>query len=471
MASIPNVAARWIVSQLPGRATTSDSIADHIERYGLDILSVKELIVVEALIYAKEAVRSEPSIMRYSLPRSARKQMRVEFVRRAFFRDSSCKNVNLHLLGELETENRNLQGVKQNLSAGVTAAAPHTLNASSPAAASSSMYATSASSRAELLSLAPRTVDSSSGPGALSAYIMAHYHPEIQQGYGTRIPQMSMPQHMGVSATDFESMMHGLVGTSLPSPDEPLSPHLHQYPINSLGEPSPSLNGMDLQRNNPSNGGPSTEAALCFANGDPNGPQNEKEYCLLEELKQMGFTNSQEVLNGIRQCGEDEAEKVMVFLISQREEADEARKEDEVRLRSEEQKEEESIRKERNMQERLQAATVEDLCKIFPESWILEGLEGCYLRSTEKEYRSALHQFLQLELKSRLWYNHLPSFYFNKICARLNSGEKPDWLERECESLQSGLFKLEEQKGGTPKLFLNERPDDNLSVEEVIEIE
>lgn len=506
--SIPHVGACWIVSQLPNRSATRDSIVLHIERFGLEILSVNELKSIEGKIYSMDAVRVEPSIVRYSLPRGARKQVRVGFVRRAFYRDATCKVVNVRLLEDLEDELRNSQWTLH----GTELAVPATAATATTTTDSSGTTDTTTTNNNNVARASSSTewYHPSNAPQSNSA--MAS-HPTMyfgadapdgssggstSSGCGYHIPHVAL-HASGMSVPP--SFDHGWNGLHPHQPPFPTSwedaetnnfqnhhHHHHFHHPQHLHPPSNSDIHWEEPRHrpagmtNPSLGGggdtPTVEATSgnlfsTFSSTNPNGPQNARELCLLQELRAMQFTDVQEVLNGIRHCGQDTtADEVMLYLVTQREEADEARKEDEVRLRSEDQKEEQADRKKKDLEERLEAATAQDLIGIFPESWILEGLETSRLASIEKKNKSTLHQFLQLELKSRLWYRSLPCHYFNKVCARLNSGddETAGWLERECKTLQSGLFMLKEQIGGTPKLFLNERPAHNVTEDEVIEI-
>jgi hypothetical protein len=199
---------------------------------------------------------------------------------------------------------------------------------------------------------------------------------------------------------------------------------------------------------------------------DPNQPQTTHEMNLMTQLEQMGFTDRQEMINGIRQSNKTTAEDVMLFIIAQREEAEEARKEDEVRLISEEQKrEQEQLQKTRRKQNLCLAKTGQDLRAIFGNSWILKGLLSAdnVRHSTivnsrlMTKRRTEFLDMLDLEEKSAKWYGALPFHYFDNVCNRmkLDHGGTIAWLPVECEKLRRGLNQLKEQKGGRPKLFVD----------------
>jgi hypothetical protein len=208
-------------------------------------------------------------------------------------------------------------------------------------------------------------------------------------------------------------------------------------------------------------------------------PQNATEIRLLAELRQMGFTDTAEILNGIRDSEKETADEVMLFLVTQREEAEEARREDEVRLLSEEQKHEQSAQKERKLEERLAAvSTGQELSEIFPDSWILDYLtddQGGKLKLVEsvilEKRRAEFLDFLKMEKKSQQWYKHLPCHYFKSICDRLKSDGQGsiEWLPLECNNLRDGLYLLSNQTNGIPKLFVDAQPQDHESGD-VIEI-
>ena len=190
----------------------------------------------------------------------------------------------------------------------------------------------------------------------------------------------------------------------------------------------------------------------------------------------MGFGN-QEILDEIRQSANQDptTDEIMLILIQRREDAEEARNVDEARLLSEGQKQEESNRRERTLQDSIENATTkDDLMVIFPSSWVLEVMtNNGHLISTimtRSKSRNDFVEFLQLEKKSRKWYGFvLPSDYFLNVGTRLKS-EIPniDWLGAEREKLRCGLFELKEQEKGEPKIFVDARKEKQMNTKNEI---
>jgi hypothetical protein len=208
---------------------------------------------------------------------------------------------------------------------------------------------------------------------------------------------------------------------------------------------------------------PTGSANFSDHSSDPNQPKNATEFRIMSELAQMGFTDRQEMINGIRQSKKTTADEVMLFIVTQREEADEARKEDEVRLLSEEQKrEQEQLKKAHRMEKLAGAKTGKDLRVIFDKSWVLgallldDGSSSIVDDALMKQRRTEFLGLLSLEEQSAKWYHGLPSYYFQNLCNRLKNdhGGTIDWLPVECERLKRGLTQLKEQVGGRPKLFV-----------------
>ena len=248
-------------------------------------------------------------------------------------------------------------------------------------------------------------------------------------------------------------------------------------------------------------------------------PQTPTESLLLPQLMQMGFQR-QEILDGIRHQtssatgsngGPVTVDSVMVHLVTQREGMEEARMLDEARLVSEDQKQEDRARREASRETALaEATTGEQLLKIFPDSWVLGllvGEEVCSFLLGGQETRKELIEILELEGKSRKWYGwKLPAGYFQKMGSVLLNSELPSarsghhnnalskardtaetkgnscaaaeessvittYLRKETRKLRSGLYELEEQCNGQPKIFLDERPKEDLGGGEVVVID
>jgi hypothetical protein len=101
---------------------------------------------------------------------------------------------------------------------------------------------------------------------------------------------------------------------------------------------------------------PTGNANFSANSSDPNQPKNATKFQIMSELMQMGFTDQQEMNNGTRQLKKTTANEVMLFIVTQCKEANEARKEDEVQLLSEEQKREQEQLKNAQRTEKLAGA-------------------------------------------------------------------------------------------------------------------
>ena len=216
---------------------------------------------------------------------------------------------------------------------------------------------------------------------------------------------------------------------------------------------------------------------------NPTQPSTPQEAILFAELRQMGFTNVPELLNGIRHFttpSDDtthnnpaaattaaaaaeptsiNSEQVMMWIISQREEAEEAKKMDEARLRSESLRKEQAELQKRAAQERLDAAGLSELKELFPGSWILQDSK-LPLDTWVTTSKDSLVELLNLEKQAIKFYGiKLPRGYFKQLCGRLeecssNKCKIKMEMKNECEILQSALYRLSEQQGGVPRIFL-----------------
>lgn len=464
MSTVPRAAAKWMVSHLDSRRD-QDWIVDHLETRGLAILNVKELKHLGGLLYSMNAVVEEASIWERRLPSSAKKQRRIDFLRRGLFRDDLCSIINDRLVQDMRSETR--------------ASSPNTTTARSTVPVSSSVETTAASNT-----------------GARKR----PYSETLQQSQ----PRQQQQQN-GFSAEDHAAAIFNAYMSQFNPPSSLAAQnrlaHNHGYNLwQDMPIPAAHESKNEEERRETGNGSgasiPSgSSSAGAGAAIDPqSNPQNHTEFVLLQQLLQMGF-QKQEVLDGIRQCQSStsatpSADEVMLHLVSQREEAEEARKEDEVRLLSEDQKQEEIRRREQNKEESLlKATTAEDLRAIFPDSWVLnfmvanptdsEGNSRSVSTILDSNSRDDFLEFLKLEEKSRKWYGWvLPTGYFHKMGKRLKNvggnDQIPSWetfLRNERKKLRCGLYELKEQLKGQPKIFLDERPQKNGGATEIVVID
>lgn len=461
MSVIPRVAAEWMVSSLPSRSGR-DYFVDQLVTNGLGILTVKELKLLAERVYSMASVLEESSIKERRLPSSAKKQRRVDFLRRGLFRDDSCTIVNDRLLQQMRSET----------SARTTAAT-----------------ATSSTSVTNRGAATTSTTESRKRPNnQISQPNRPHpqqpQQQQRQQHKQNRLSTDDMSLFFNAYLSQMSQLNRPAVTQHRPNHnpaqnlwfDMPTPPAQPTFGA-SDGRPTGETTGASAAA-----GSSSTAAPVA----DPNTtPQTPTEAMLLPQLLQMGFPK-QEILDGIRQCQSTNnnattltADEVMLHLVSQREEAEEARKEDEVRLASEDQKQEEIRRRERNQQESLsQATTKDDLKAIFSESWVVNAMSPESIFATLNcKARDDFLEFLKLEEKSRKWYGWvLPAEYFRKVGKQLKSDadkeeEATTYVKGEREKLRSGLYELKEQIKGQPKIFLDEKPDEKIGQVEIVIID
>jgi hypothetical protein len=444
---IPRIAAQWIVNQLPSRSG-QDRLVERIEQTGVGVLSVKELKVLEESLISMASVIE--SLYIRALPKSAKKQRRVDCIRRCFFRDEECTIVNNQLIQLIQSETANTS-VARHATASTTAAAAAS-SASVPETYSNN--AVQFNAFAHYLSHAAFAPPNSSSAGNFQ--MQSNFNPWAEMLPPSEAARISSQ----TSSSNSSNNNSNTTTASIPNFNVPNGyHHQHQYQHQYQHQHQQQ---QQQQHNNNNNNSQGTSV-------DPDSlPKNPMEEHLLSQLSQMGFRR-QEILDGIRESESvtPNADEIMLLLIERREEAEEARREDEVRLLSEDQKQVEINRREQTLQNTLASAnTGEDLKVIFPDSWVLTVLMSSSatnqpLVSTimnKSRYRSEFVEFLQLEKKSRQWYGWvMPSDYFRKIGTRLKNEIKIDWLAIEREKLRSGLYELKEQEKGEPKIFLDAR--------------
>ena len=213
-------------------------------------------------------------------------------------------------------------------------------------------------------------------------------------------------------------------------------------------------------------------------------PQTILESTLMSSLMNMGFTDRSEILSSIRRLRNDAttsttnltSDVVMLDIISQREEAEEARKMDEARLLSEQSRKEEARRlRQRNAElltERQRGASWKEWLEkddMFPNSWLLRlsnvqtALESIWRDGDNLQVKHKFVELIQLEKNARKWYkNDLPRSYFvNVLAAKLlayKGASAAVWkqtLDVELRRLEHQMYTLSEQQGGVPRMFLD----------------
>jgi hypothetical protein len=519
MSTVPRVAAEWMILHLPSR---DNNIVHYLETAGLGILNINELKCLADILYSMVAVIEELSIReRLLLSSVAKKDRRINFLRRGLFRDDPCTIVNDRLMRDMRLEIRT--STTTSTSTSTSSSSSSSSSSSTTSMTTTTTEAKSAMPVASSPSAATRVPDrTESAASSTDSRKRPNHQISLQQYQLQELQrrQQQQQQQLQLQQNRFSPEDAAAFFDAYYAPQFNLAQYrpVHHHGYNPLpaGMPIPAallgsgainrINGQynniyestdeedRRQTGNDSGASAATAAAgsSSSADTDPQStPHNPTEAILLQQLLQMGFLK-QEILDGIRQCRSGTAailysDEVMLHLVSQREEAEEARKEDEVRLRSEDQKQEESQRREQNQKESLSKATTgEDLNSLFPESWVLKVIMAAanttsatdddskgnnnqsvstILRNSDS--RNHFLEFLKLEEKSRKWYGWiLPSEYFRNVGKRLKSsaGDKnepiPSWatiLCNERKKLRCGLYELKEQLNGQPKIFLDQR--------------
>eukprot|EP00536_Pseudo-nitzschia_multiseries_P012078 jgi/Psemu1/30806/gm1.30806_g len=566
------------------KQTQKQNLANILVSSGLKGLNVRELKLLEKRVYNMDAVKAELSNekererksqhVRRLLPSNAKKAQFVEAVGRAFFRDDACTVYNERLLRDVRDE---LREARSSGSPGAAAAefasaqtsstttATTTTTTRTAGAAGTQTQTNSHSSRKRpnhqmtqpptptqqqqqqqppdhcMHALLARISEATAAAAQQQQQQQFQYrYNQHQHQHQHRPPSNYDPHGTAWASTATATALQG-GGFRLPV-QKPLPPQQQRQPFQPQQPQQPLLLPLQLQQQPAAVSGSSSSSS-----SDPDAqPRTPTEALLLPQLLQMGFAR-QEILDGIRQLTSQSqsqsddtastaasppasacaaatvtADDLMLHLVSQREAAEEARREDAVRLQSEDSKHEDRERREKHRTAALaKANSWDELSRIFPESWILRRLlqrggegkgaatatatatatmEGSVLGvgKRETESRAEFLEILGLEEKSRRWYGwKLPAGYFEKVGSRLlghyfhscedhknntnnnnrsnnknsNNNKKATatatvttivaYLRSEKRKLRSGLYELEEQRNGQPKIFLSERLEDN----------
>mmetsp|Transcript_21461 Transcript_21461/g.31586 ORF Transcript_21461/g.31586 Transcript_21461/m.31586 type:complete len:486 (-) Transcript_21461:60-1517(-) len=217
------------------------------------------------------------------------------------------------------------------------------------------------------------------------------------------------------------------------------------------------------------------------------------------QLRNMGFSNMQEIMGGIRHiqnstgteiltiAPDEQAERVMMFIITQREEKEEARKMDEARRHSEafilqeNQKDDDDDIIMFSYNDMLQTSGPN---AMFPCSELLRSKKVAYgfklLPSKKLKVEQLVRKLLNLEKKSEKWYGKIiPIPYFRHVLTKKietmvekihhfttdsERSEIVEKLETEINSIESGMYLLSEQVENDlglkyPKIFETAKED------------
>ncbi|EED96078.1 predicted protein [Thalassiosira pseudonana CCMP1335] len=239
-------------------------------------------------------------------------------------------------------------------------------------------------------------------------------------------------------------------------------------------------------------------------------PRSFQEASMVESLHNMGFTDTREILNGLRAVAtqheevsiamsndnnndggnpwveQSQVEAAMMWIVNQREEVAEAAKLDEARINSENEKVVMERSRREDADRQLKYADLSDLIgslddeegvkvtsKFYPYSTVLRNVavRRVFTMIASCNYgKDEVIRFLKLEEKTRKWYGTvLPFSYFEYVlCPRftqwdgdatLNSALLCQKLMQESAELEKAMYALSEQEEGgvgrVPKLLLN----------------
>jgi hypothetical protein len=186
----------------------------------------------------------------------------------------------------------------------------------------------------------------------------------------------------------------------------------------------------------------------------------------------MGFTDMREMLMGIRHVVHapadisSQVESAMMWIVTQREEAEEARKIDVARARSESLRAEQAQLRKQAARDRLWGSSMEDWTSqsdLFKGSIVLKEAKACFETDIfdNREFKEKLIRFLELEKKARKWYGtSVPWCFLYSLCERwkeLSTQELAKSIEDEATRLETAMYSLSEQEGGVPKIFRQAR--------------
>jgi hypothetical protein len=175
-------------------------------------------------------------------------------------------------------------------------------------------------------------------------------------------------------------------------------------------------------------------------------------------LRQMGFTDGEEIRQAVFQNRNAPADACMLWIISQREEAAEARKMDEARARSEELRQQAAEQRQKARQQQLDSTTLQQWSEgLFKTSIVLKHVTE-ELQDLRRDSQAVLVKFLTLEQKVRQWYKDVPWVYLSELAQQWKEQAPTAEIVKEVISeLERGIYTLEQQEGGVPKLFLEKQ--------------
>ena len=570
--AVPPAAVRWISSQLSGGGRAAADRASYLPARGLDALQVKDLKTLcgtlESLLgdascsagssssdaRTASASASADARARFRRPKSGSKKAAwIAAVRRCFYADAGCA-----VPAPPGDPIWALLLAGSNNAAATATDAPAAANnngTTSGGFAHASLFAAAASPAALALDAAvettsqvpypPRAVTGSAGnasarqQGAAAFAGAAGSRKRPAPSSRSPPPPFSLPQ----PAAEPDRVDFFVPEAQWPPPNTTGGLRM-LVQIKEEGHRSRAA-GQQASSSSSALSLTAAAAATSAASSPPEDyyddhPHNAREMSLLGQLRTMGFTDQREMLAGLRHVVEDGSsgggngtcggagssmifdtgtvlEGAMMWIISQREEAEEAKKMDLVRIVAEnEQVEEERRRGE--VERRLEEAPIEDIVgageggsegraepspqaatpskhkagrsKHFHFSALLHSplVRGVFLSISCPKIKKELVRLLRLEQKAHQWYGSvLPWAYFTYVAtgriekwandkssssgsdANVSKGEKSEkaqedlmsLIRNEANILERSLFTLSEQHDNglqnVPKIFIAAR--------------
>jgi len=555
---VPPRACQWILSYLPTADPTASSRASLVPIYGLDALQLKDLKKLSSRIndLCAAAVRNGdyktvPSTNRWVKPRSgARKADMIASIRRCFYADPLCRvaapsnDAIWALLGVQQS-----RGTRSNGTSAVTTTAATNVSASRSRSASTSHSAAgsrqvAASSSWSMAAPMPRTTSASVGVGGAVGYAYTSYMPSSYVGglapgfsFGARSATLLAPGQQFAAPPPPQPAPKSK-SKKRPAPSKPVEPDYVDMTLPRDKWGPPKTTGalaeavrIKKEKHTTSSATSATVGAACSRADDgeyyyDSTPRDMREMSLVGQMKAMGFTDQREILAGLRHVEKKKrevgavsgmggggmttmldsathVEEAMMWIVAQREESDEARKMDLVRITSEQHDRSEEERRRKDIDRRLEEASLEDIVgvdgstdgggyakhsrsKFFHFSILLRSpmVRSIFLSISTPKAKRELIRLLKLEQKASQWYGSvLPWAYFTYVAAgRIESwaedvaGTKPSsdpsdvsaqdvaaLIHNEACTLERALFVLSEQHDNglqnVPKIFIKARED------------
>ena len=315
-------------------------------------------------------------------------------------------------------------------------------------------------------------------PSVASMQPSAQKRPKISNPMATNPVGSMQPQNLLID-TDEEDAEREQFRTFHPSPegqqalpgpdidldwDLDLGADFWGSPIDEVLPKPAEKNGVKHEQK-----GSKTTTDASSSSSDPSQPSTPQEWSMVNQLRQMGFSDLNEIMGGIRHVQQRQqntgVEAAMMWIIQQREEASESRKMDEARARSERLRAEQAEKRKAAAAERLRTTTLDEWATepdLFRGSVLLQKAKEP-IQYVRQRNADALVRFLRLEKKAHKWYGRdVPFCYWGQLALRWNKASKDRLValvEGESETLSKGMFSLANLRNGVPTIFLEAKEE------------